>query len=245
MRLQPTSSKGDLLAACGYPFAEGTRLEPSTAGPKAAYGRRIHRAFEALLLKKTPPDEPYSGEEVVHISRSIRFLFNWLRDTGLNASHGVHREVELSLAMHPGNKTVRDIELDEETHIYKELRPGEYAGTVDLILMPKDGLEIFIIDHKTGHYPDPDTSMQLMILGAMACLKFDRRKYVPGIFHCPKDGPDRMLLGTVTSAEEYLATLSYYLSDEHLTKYPQRNEHCRFCAARRWCPAWRSHASQR
>jgi hypothetical protein len=188
-----------------------------------------------------------------HVRSSYQMLRAWLKgqnDWGIDfLEQGAEVSVERSIALNPRlylkdrEGAVRDCApVEEENHIYPDLKPNEIAGTVDLQTdLPTSGISL-VLDHKTGHeakdFAKPDENAQMLTLATGTPVPGGNR--ILAIYHA-----DRRSLPVVHAQEVTQAQV-----DSHVQKlrYAQRRVGdgsmtpgwwCdkMYCPARSVCPA--------
>jgi hypothetical protein len=198
------------------------------------------------MLQHGPEGAKVAEEVSAHVCRSYEVLSAWLK---ANKYDKGKRYVEKSLALSlvAGDNfylRARDIELQAEDHTYVGLNGAEeIGGTGDLIVVPHlETRPILVCDHKTGLSGDfsaPEKMPQLIVLGVAACGRYGRSKFLPAVFHSPKDGLPTLFVGPEVAVSdvyfvlEELAKQLSRIGDGSMRPGPE----CKYCPARHQCPA--------
>jgi hypothetical protein len=244
--LQFSASKSGLLLQCTRGFVvtpEEHAPSPEDSARHAArdsaadYGTRFHAAF-AVAVERGVLGVANLGDEMrAHLVSALEVFHRWCSEDPWFAPLEVESaETPLASRFVGDIVKTRRTKFDEETHAY-DLQPREWGGTPDLLLSARGGGRI-VLDIKTGRsgvWDCPSGVPQLRTLalavGAVgAAVLHAPRGGEPTVYAEPFGvGELREHAGALEGAMRRVAA-----GDETATKGPE----CRYCPARRGCPAW-------
>lgn len=275
--LQPSMSRSDILVGdgnggCSYPF--GKVYEREESSEPARYGSAFHELMADAIIHDSHrgSGNPSRSVDAVaarwrltsnaadelrnHVPESFGVLREWLAGENpwrmsflLGKAH-----VETPFALTPLARA-RKIRSHDGDHVYRDLLPGEIAGTSDLLIGPstpsgrhkaRAGYRpLLVLDHKTGDADDfsrPLEKPQLLSLAASAIRsdpgRQNARESIVGVLHARRRGlakvyADKVTLTELKPHETALQRSLERVGDGSMKPGPW----CRYCPARDVCPA--------
>lgn len=202
--LQPSMSRTGLLLECSFPFGQVVSTAASS-DDAADYGSCFHELLAGIITndwvlpstsaienvaKRWGLDETAAAELAPHLGEASVTLRRWLE--GANPFRvnflikGARVLVEQAYALR--NEPPKGIRHywrararltsppTQNGHVYEDLRPGELAGTADLVIVPPRrtrSIPLLVLDHKTSvveEFYEPLKKPQLLSLARAVSL---------------------------------------------------------------------------
>lgn len=244
-----TASKLWLAQHCLYPWS-GIEVPPGPDAPAARLGTAFHEAAATVVtggeLRPLPLFTKYRLDEAQSATLT-EMLLGWQEWWERSHVRDAHFIAERPFAYNPVSEQARMLPGGEHRN-YSDLRPGEIAGTADLvaILDLKGNLQrVGIGDWKTGqqlHAARTEDDPQMRFLALCAARAYEVEAVEADKYYVDADGAvtidshrfDAMTLGNIADEMTNLAARLGGPCE------PQPGDHCRYCPAAAICPATRS-----
>lgn len=237
-----TASRRALLDQCAYPFREGTPTVYDPPGAPALLGTWVHSLIEQKLtghgVGMLPPKDMSESDAAAGIAIFKQFeewYPAWVERMGL-------RDIRVEVPFAYNVATGKARELQSNGHRdYSQATADEITGTVDFLARGPDGA-VVLRDWKSRNrdnfYDLRDASPQLRTLALFVARAWDDVEIVDvGAVHIAIHGVEEKasLIDALDLDSDEMALAERIRSIPTAT--PQTGQSCRFCAARKECPA--------
>jgi hypothetical protein len=251
--IEGSMSKTDLLLRCQY-WASGMITLPKT---KAAYplrfGTAFHKTMEIHLKSggKKKPDIPALAKEYEveaprlknYYERGKAFVDQFIPK---NFPGKVTIYIEEKLAYDPFADAMRFLVSDKERD-YSDIKPNEFPGTGDLVIVPEDVDYFGVLDWKTGSTNYDPQEKGVLYNGQLASISLAMSRYLKRYKalvwivriddEFMEDYPDKLDADQLEGHRKKLARAIGGARSANPVMYPGQHCHEQYCPAVAVCPS--------